>query len=553
MIKKLLFLPLACAASFVNAQNFDWAAQFSGNNYAQNLAVTTDNDGNVFTTGYFSGIVDFDPGVGTSNLSSAGGDIFVSKLDASGALVWVKQIGSIGDEIGWAIATDNSSNVYVTGSFIGTVDFDPGAGTASVTSVNANDVFVLKLAANGDFDWVKTFGSMDNEEGNCIKVDASNNVYISGIFNNGTIDFDPGPGTFNLSGFYDTFILKLDVNGDFVWAKKFTNPTDIVHIYAFEFDDSGNIYTTGRFNDITNFDTGAGTTELTPVGAADIFVSKLNASGDLVWVKQMGGSEYEEAFGIDLDDANNIYITGYFGGTVDFDPSAATENLISEGDDDIFVCKLTPAGEYVWAEKFGSGNADRAEDLVINSNGNIYIGGAFGGVVDFDPTAGTNILTAGGLYDGFCLKLNSDGTVLSAMQIGGSETDWIQSLAIDPTNNVFMTGWFGGTADLDPTATTANFTTVGSMDGFVVKLAMDDAGISDDNQSYLTLYPNPATTQITVQIDENIEGLLIYNLLGELVHSSTNKTISIENLENGVYVVAIKTGNGINKISFVKQ
>ena len=399
MFKKLLFLPLVCAASLVNAQNFDWAAQFSGNNYAQNLAVTTDNDGNVFTTGYFSGIVDFDPGVGTSNLSSAGGDIFVCKLDASGALVWVKQIGSIGDEIGWAIATDNSSNVYVTGSFLGTVDFDPGAGTESVTSVNANDVFVLKLAANGDFDWVKTFGSMDNEEGNCLKVDASNNVYISGIFNNGTIDFDPGPGTFNLSGFYDTFILKLDVNGDFVWAKKFTNPIDIVHIYAFEFDDSGNIYTTGRFNDVTNFDTGAGTTELTPVGAADIFVSKLNASGDLVWVKQMGGSEYEEAFGIDLDDANNIYITGYFGGTVDFDPGVGTENLISEGDDDIFVCKLNPAGEFVWAEKFGSGNADRAEDLVINSIGNIYIGGAFGGVVDFYPTAGKNILSGGG----FCV------------------------------------------------------------------------------------------------------------------------------------------------------
>jgi hypothetical protein len=553
MFKKLLFLPLVCAASFVNAQNFDWAAQFSGNNYAQNLAVTTDNDGNVFTTGYFSGIVDFDPGVGTSNLSAAGGDIFVSKLDASGALVWVKQIGSIGDEIGWAIATDNSSNVYVTGSFLGTVDFDPGAGTASVASVNANDVFVLKLAGNGDFDWVKTFGSMDNEEGNCIKVDASENVYISGIFNNGPIDMDPGAGTFNLSGFYDTFILKLDVNGDFVWAKKFTNPIDIVHIYGFEFDDSGNIYTTGRFNDITNFDTGAGTTELTPVGAADIFVCKLDASGDLVWVKQISGSDYEEAYGIDLDATNNIYITGYFGGTVDFDPGAATENLTSEGDDDIFVCKLNPAGEFVWAEKFGSGNADRAEDLVINSIGNIYIGGAFGGVVDFDPTAGTNILTAGGLYDGFCLKLNSDGTVLSAMQIGGSETDWIQSLAIDPTNNVFMTGWFGGTADLDPTATTANFTTVGSMDGFVVKLAMDDAGISDNNQSYLTLYPNPATTQITVQTGENIEAILIYNLLGELVHSSTTKTISIENLENGVYVVAIKTVNGINKISFVKQ
>ena len=552
----LLTSILLTLGSALLAQDFDWAKQFGGNNYGQGLAVTTDNLGNVYTTGSVAGTVDFDPGVGVASLSEAGGgDIFISKLDASGNFVWAKLIGSIGGDIGWAIATDNTGNVYVTGSFLGTVDFDPGVGTANATSVNATDIFILKLDTDGNFVWVKTIGSADNEEGNTIKVDASNNVFISATFNNGPIDCDPGAGVFNLTGFYDSFILKLDSDGDFIWAKKFTCALDIVHIYGFDFDATGNIYTTGRFNETTNFNTGAGTDNLSPLGGIDIFVCKLDVDGNFVWVKQIGGSDDELAFGIDVDETNAIHIAGRFKSTVDFNPGTGTANLTSDGNNDIFVCKLNSSGDYVWANKFGGVDSDMAEDIVVNSNGNIYVTGAFQGVADFNPTSATNFLTTAGSYDAFCLKLNASGTFLSVMQFGGSGSDWGQSSAIDSDNNVVLTGWFEATADLNPTSTTENFTTTGTMDPYVVRLMMDDLGFENAqvNDNNILLYPNPAKYNLSVQTSETINLISIYNSTGQLVQTEIKNTFSVENLPAGIYFLQAQTENGISIVKFIKE
>ena len=555
MIKKLLLLPITLNCVFSIGQDFDWAKQFAGNTYAQGLAVTTDNAGNVYTTGTFSGVIDFDPGAGDQSIGASGDDVFISKLDASGNFVWAKVIGSVGTDVAWAIATDNTGNIYLTGYFLGTVDFDPGAGTANMTSLGASDVFILKLDTNGDFVWVKTVGGTDNEEGNCIRVDASNNVYISGTMNNGTVDFDPGPSNYDLSGYYDTFILKLDASGDFVWAKKFDCPIDLVHIYAIELDASGNVYSSGRFLETTDFDPGAGTSNLTANDGTDIFVCKLNSAGDFQWVKQIIGTEPASAYGLDVDAGNNIYLTGRFSGTADFDPGAGTANLTSFGDYDIFVCRLNSTGDYVWANKFGGTTADQAEDIAVSSNGNIYVTGAFNTVADFDPTSGTNYLISNGSADAFCLKLNSSGTFLSVMQFGGAGNDWGQALAIDVNKNVLLTGWFSGTADLNPTTTVENFTAAGSNDPFVVRLKIDDLGedkkeLSDGN---FTLYPNPATNQINIIITDKIEQVTIYNIAGELVQSENKTLISIENLERGIYIVLVKTEKGTRQLRFVKE
>jgi hypothetical protein len=115
------------------------------------LSIAVDATGNVYTTGYFEGTADFDPGAGTTNLISAGNlDYFVSKLDPSGNFLWAKSIGGSSNEVGYSIAVDSSGNVYTTGYFAGTADFDPGAGTSNLTSVGGNDVFVLKLSPSGD-------------------------------------------------------------------------------------------------------------------------------------------------------------------------------------------------------------------------------------------------------------------------------------------------------------------------------------------------------------------------------------------------------------------
>ena len=184
------------------------------------------------------------------------------------------------------MAVDSSGNVYTTGTFRGTADFDPGAGTANLTSNGNDDIYVSKLDSSGNYVWAKNFGTASCcEQGYGIAVDSSGNVYTIGTFKN-TVDFDPGAGTANLtaSGFLDAFVLKLDSSGNYVWAKSFTG-TGNVYAASMAVDSSGNIYTTGYFTETADFDPGAGTANLTSNGGYDVFVSKLDSSGNYVWAK----------------------------------------------------------------------------------------------------------------------------------------------------------------------------------------------------------------------------------------------------------------------------
>src|SRR5690606_21731654 len=151
-------------------------------------------------------------------------DVFISKLDANGNFVWAKRIGGTSSDFGNAIAIDGVGNVYTTGRFSDVVDFDPGTGTFNLNGGYGYyfDVFVSKLNVNGEFVWAKRIGGNGVDVGHAITLDGNNNVYTTGFFT-GTVDFDPGTGTHNLAstGANDIFISKLDVNGNFLWANKF--------------------------------------------------------------------------------------------------------------------------------------------------------------------------------------------------------------------------------------------------------------------------------------------------------------------------------------------
>ena len=198
---------------FLNAQNvsFDWANTFGAYYLADaGTSITTDASGNVYTTGYFYGTVDFDPGSGIYNLASSGGDIFISKISSSGNFIWAKSIGGSSFDLGNSITTDASGNVYTTGYFNNTVDFDPGSGIYNLASSGYNDIFISKISSSGNFIWAKSIGGSSFDLGNSITTDASGNVYTTGYFN-GTVDFDPGFSSFVLtsSGSADIFIHKL--------------------------------------------------------------------------------------------------------------------------------------------------------------------------------------------------------------------------------------------------------------------------------------------------------------------------------------------------------
>jgi len=151
--------------SLVFSQNFVWAKSFGGNSNDYGFSICSDASGNVYTAGHFDGTVDFDPGPGVFNLvSTTAVDIFITKLNSAGNLVWAKSFEGItgGNDVDFSITTDVSGNIYTTGYFNGTVDFDPGASTFTLTSV-ADDIFISNLDASGNFIWSNNMGCSDSD------------------------------------------------------------------------------------------------------------------------------------------------------------------------------------------------------------------------------------------------------------------------------------------------------------------------------------------------------------------------------------------------------
>ena len=255
-------------------------------------------------------------------------------------------------------------------------------------------------------------GGSSDEFGNSIAVDVNGNVYTTGYFQ-GTVDFDPGPGIYNLtsSGGNNIFVSKLDASGNFLWAKQMGSGGGGAQSYSIAVDASGNVYTTGGFFLTADFDPGLGIYNLAAIGGGeDIFISKLDASGNFVWAKQLSGADFELGYSIAVDASGNVFTTGGFLGTVDFDPGSGTYNLTSAGSWDIFVSKLDASGNFVWAKRLGGTSQDDCNSIAIDANGNSYTPGSFSGTADFDPGTGTFNLTAlSGASNTFVSKLDASG------------------------------------------------------------------------------------------------------------------------------------------------
>ncbi|MFA7028830.1 MAG: SBBP repeat-containing protein, partial [Candidatus Cloacimonadaceae bacterium] len=216
---------------------------------------------------------------------------------------WAKQAGGTDYDFGQDIAIDSSGNSYITGYFPGNASF----GTTELTSSGGIDIFVAKLDSDGNWLWAQKAGGTSDDGGYSIAIDSSGNSYVTGYFHS-TASF--GNITLTSSGSYDIFVAKLDSNGNWLWAKKAGGTSDD-YGYSITIDFSGNSYVTGYFYSTASF----GTTTLTSSGDCDIFVAKMDSSGNWLWAKKAGGTYSDEGWGIAIDSSGNSYVTGYFEGT----------------------------------------------------------------------------------------------------------------------------------------------------------------------------------------------------------------------------------------------
>ncbi|MBI3838016.1 MAG: SBBP repeat-containing protein [Planctomycetia bacterium] len=443
------------------------AGQGGTNPDDEGRSVVVSPSGDVFVAGtlfYADGVSD--------STSAKHGDIFVARYAANGTLVWQQIIGSTGDDRGLAIARDSQDNIYITGAFHGTVDFDVSSATHSLTSAGGFDAFVLKLDANGAFQWVHGYGGPASaaDIGNGIAVDSVGNVLVTGQFA-GTVDFNVGGTATNLTsaGSDDVFVLKLSNSGALQWVQS-VGASGLDRGTAITTDSTNRVYVTGSFAGSPDFDPGTAVTTLTSSGKTDIFVLRLNADGTFSSAAKIGGSGADEGEAIALDSAGDVYTTGFFSGTADFDPSAAVSNLVSAGGVDAYVSKLSPTFASLFAARMGGSGDDRGRGLAVLSDGSLAVTGHFTGTADFDPGTGVFNLVSGGSNDIFVSRLSSTGTFVAAQRLGGSSTDMGRAIAVDVSNNLYLTGQFSGTVAFDTGAGVVNLTSSGGKDIYVVKM-----------------------------------------------------------------------------------
>lgn len=405
-----------------------------------------------------------------------------TRLSAQTVLLeWAKSIGGTYTDEASSIAKDTLGNIYVTGNFYGTVDFDPGPGTTNFTSPGGYDIFVLKLDAAGNLLWARRMGGMGGEEGEAIAVDDAGNAYITGYFQQ-TADFDPGAGVANLTsvGGVDIFVMKLDPDGNFAWARAMNGAGLTSEVgMGITVDAVGNAYVTGTFTETVDFDPGPGINNLTSVGQQDVFVMKMDTDGNMLWTKQIGGINLDFCQSVALDGMGNLYLTGAFFDTVDFDPGAGVYNMTAIGVEDIFVSKWDTDGNLVWAKQIGGTAGESGNAMALDKSGNIHIAGRYRGTVDFDPGPGTHILTSVGSFaDIYVLKLDTYGNLLWVKGMGSTSNNVGnvgRAIDLDDMGNVYVTGLFSVTVDFDADAGIANLTSAGSEDIFILKL--DASGI----------------------------------------------------------------------------
>ncbi len=390
--------------------NFVWVKTIGGTESSYAESITSDALGNVIVTGFFNGTADFDPGTGAFTMTSTGNDnAFILKLDQNGNFTWAKQIEGDGFSVARSITLDAASNIYLTGSFSGKTDFDPGKGVYTLSSSgDTRDLFIEKLDESGNFMWAKQIGGIAADYGCSISLDPLGNVYTVGQYF-GTVDFDPGAEIYNLNSIdnqISRFILKLTTTGEFLWARQI-QAASIDYGCAIAVDKSGNVYTTGGFAGIVDVDPGDGIFTLISSGGADIFILKLDNAGNFVWAKTIGSELFDYAQSIALDDSSNVYTTGTFRATADFDPGEQEFILTpSNSDDEIFISKLDTYGNFQWALGIGSKSNDIGNSISVDHKGYVYSTGAFSSTVDFKSSGKTTRLTTDKAPGVFIQKLD---------------------------------------------------------------------------------------------------------------------------------------------------
>ncbi len=457
-MKKIILYFIAFAFLQIKAQTWQWATAIpvKANVYSSCL----DLQGNTYMA------------VGTLGTVVIGGNTFgpapyIVKFDQNGNIVWLKNVAAS------AICCDNSGNIFVTGIFQGT----SVVGTYTLTSPHPGGIFTAKLDPSGNVLWAKAGTGPLHFGGDAVVADRFGNCFITGMYTY-NMTFGPYTITSGNSGMFSgqCFIAKYDANGNCLWAQSApTGNTAFSSGSSACVDTAGNCFITGSMNGTMAAALGT----LTSNGGSDIFTAKYSPGGNLLWMKNFGGTGSEMGSSICSDPSGDIYVTGNFNSQTMVVGSNTLMSLVNQPatSPDIFLLKMSGQGSVLLAKNFGTTGNDQPTGLAANANYLYTVGGKWQGAM----TVGSITITSPAATNYF-IQFDHHLNVVS-----GDVYDGGALLSVDPYCSIYYSGRMSvpfvlGTHSLSPT---------GSMSTFMAKRTY---GTPLNVSGNLTMCSNESTT-----------------------------------------------------------
>lgn len=532
---KIIFLCaffLCTSITFSQPPGLEWLGTIGNLNGFPNVTgIAEDKDGNIIFCGQFHNTIDFDFSSSTYEVFSNTSSTFVAKYSPDRDLIWVQVFnGAFGFQTS-SLNVDDNGNIILGGKFNLTYDSDPGPGIYEISTSGDLNAYIVRLDPSGNFLNATHFGDNGDLWVDRSTVDSLENVYTIGSFY-GLIDYDQGPGVYNV-GSVDTtgvFIQKTDSANNFVWAVEIASADDSINVWDIDVDPFGNVFVSGYFNGMIDFDPGASVEMISAMSGQHGFLIKLDSSGNYKWARTLGNNSTTRIYGLDTDDQGNVYGSGIYYNTVDFDPGASTLDITSTDSEDGFIWKLDSLGDLVWVKAYGGTNQDRPLDIHVHSSG-VYVTGTFSGNMDADASSGIASLNSTHLFDIFILKYDFAGNFEWAHSFSGIG-GWEQIDEILATNDgVYICGTYSDSTDFSGLGT-QYLVPVGNWDIFLAKYSgvLDNGNVMAGN--LISVYPNPTNGNVTLDLGNlnSSSTIMLYNNQGQIVYEEIILSEQIVNL-----------------------
>ncbi len=555
LIGKLLCLfTLLSAGLCAQDYAYQWAKAIDGTYLNGPYKVVETANTDLIMAAAFQQTVDADISDGVQEFTVTAGthNPFLTRITADGDFLWAVHIS--GQVSVSALLLDDDENIYIAGDFEGTVDFDPGVDVVEAVSLGAHDSYVAKYSPTGALIWTKFFGAFQQQSITEMDMDNEGNLIFTGNFQY-TVDFDPNDGIAELTplvnaGSEDVFVAKWTGDGEFVWVKQLGG-VGLQSSFSMALDPQDDILITGNFTNVMDCDPDAGEFLLTPIGTNfTAFIVKLSSNAEFLWAQQIGDGSQDIGIIVKTDSYNNIYYSGHFDGTVDFDAGSSISELTAFGSQDVFICKLAFDGSFLWVSRLGGASTEHPVDMDVDADGNVYTTGFFLETCDFDPSDAVQNLTVYGEYDGFISVLNIDGEYQWAARLGNNFYD--SGISIMVTDQyIYELGVFAFGCFLDPENPNDNSVTGSEYShGYIAKYthpALGD-GVAENIFMNAEVFPNPAHDFISIKGLTSPAVISLSDITGKTVmtmNTMSNALLDVRSLSEGVYMMHIAVDGNV--------